>query len=80
MPLALKPSSYSAYRGSKTARKKGMNEYLEAKKEAGTCEVAEPSLESQRNILQENLARPWRSVPIHPLSPGVRVGRGLKGT
>jgi len=34
-------STYSAYRGSKTVRKKGMNEYLEAEKEASACEVAE---------------------------------------
>jgi len=34
-------STYSAHRGSKTARKKRMNEYLEAEKEAGACEAAE---------------------------------------
>ena len=34
-------SAYSAHRGSKTACKKGMNEYLEAEKEVGVCEAAE---------------------------------------
>jgi len=34
-------STYGAYRGFKTIRKKGMNEYLEAEKEAGIYEAAE---------------------------------------
>jgi len=34
-------SSYNVHRGSKTVRKKGMNEYLQAEKEAGACGVAE---------------------------------------
>jgi len=67
-------SAYSAHRGSKTARKKGMNEYLKAEKEAGAYEATE-----RVTRITENLARPWRSVPIYPLLLGVRVRRGHKG-
>jgi len=41
-------STYSAYRGSKTVRKKGMNEFLEAEKEACACEVARRVVESTK--------------------------------
>jgi len=39
-------STYSAYRGSKTTRKKGMNEYLEAEKEAGAHEATVSIIET----------------------------------
>ena len=39
-------STYEACKGSKTVRKKGMNEYLEAEKEAGTYAAAERVIET----------------------------------
>ena len=52
-------SAYNAHRESKIVRKKGMNEYLEAEKEAGACRVTERVTGIRRNTLGENLARLW---------------------
>ena len=65
-------TTYSAYRGSKTIRKKGMNEYLEVEKEAGAYEAA-------GRIVEERFVRESRQAVAkyahHPPLQVVRVRR-----
>jgi len=67
-------SAYSAHRGSKTVRKKGMNEYLEAEKEASVCEA----VERVAGTTEKNLARkPHQAVVKHP-HPSSSTGRSSR--
>jgi len=58
-------STYSAYRGSKTTHKKGMNEYLEAEKEAGAHEAIVSIIET---IEEHSAKRSRQAVAKRPHS------------
>ena len=65
---------YSAHRGSNTAYKKGMNEYLKVEKEASACEVTERIT----RITNEHSARKSRQAVAkraHPSSSTGGLGR-----
>ena len=63
-------STYSACKGSKTARKKGMNENLEAEEEAGAYEVAGHFVET----VEERFVRKSRQVMVKRAHPSSSVG------
>ena len=72
-------STYNAYKGSKTTRKKEMNEYLEAEKEADTYEVAQ---ESERGVetTEERSAGKSRQAVAKQAQPSSSEGESEEST